>query len=172
MKKGRYANWYSDLEAYRSPFFEPFLDYRFSASPGCCGWDAFKTIVGHNPNRRFGKLTTDKLMVEALENSGIHVIPLSVCKVTNRPSLMNLVNEDHVVLISQMFRKDEGSWVILHGGKIFHNCKDETEYFHPLEFINRPILSAYIVWKEKWAPKQRKLKIEDWRMWFNNERFR
>ena len=170
MKKGRYAQRFSDLTAYRSPFFKPFL---FTAGDdGCCGWDAYITIVGEYPNGKFGKLMTDRNMVGSLRHVGLEVIPLSVCSVTNRPSLMNLVVEDHVLLISQMFRKNEGSWCVLHKGRIYHNRKDETEFFHPLEFINRPILSAYIIWKKEWALKQRKCKIKDWQMWLDTSNFR
>lgn len=115
---------------------------------------------------------TDRKMVDALKHTGLEVVPLSVCSVTNRPSLMNLVVEDHVLLISQMFRKNEGSWCVLHKGNIYHNRKNETAFFHPLEFINRPILSAYIVWKKEWAPKAKKYKkIQDWPMWFDTRGF-
>src|SRR5574343_507700 len=141
MKRGRYANCYSDLSAYRSPLFKPYL--KVVRDDGCCGWDAFITITGKYPKKKFGKLTTDKKMIDALVGEGLDVVPLSVCSVTNRPNLGNLVTEKHVLLISQMFRKNEGSWCVLHKGKIYHNRKDETEFFHPLEFINRPILSAY-----------------------------
>lgn len=100
-------------------------------------------------------------MVDSLIEEGLDVIPLSVCSVTNRPNLGNLVTEKHVLLISQMFRKNEGSWCVLHKGKIYHNRKDETEFFHSLEFINRPILSAYVIWKKEWAGKEKKFNPYD-----------
>lgn len=147
---GRYAGGIN-LASYRSPFFEPYLN----GSTHCCGWDAYRTILGKNPPKNFGNLSTDRQMVGALRTSGIEVIPLTVCTVTNRLELFNLVLESHVLLISQMFRKNEGSWCVLHGGRIFHNCEDETNSFHMLEFINRPILTAYILWTKKWERKMR-----------------
>lgn len=160
MKKGRYEKKSSDFSSYRSPFFKPTLN----CQTHCCGWDAFRTITGEPPKSRFGNLTTDKHMVGALREKGVTVIPLTVSSVTNRPDLDNLVFENHVVLISQMFKKNEGSWCILYKRKIYHNCHNETEFFHMLEFLNRPILSAYILWKKEWGykpEKNRKSKKEE-----------
>lgn len=150
MKMGRYVGG-MNLAAYRSPFFKPYLD----DSTHCCGWDAYRTLLGTDPPRKFGNLSTDRQMVGSLRASGIEVIPLTVCAATNRYEVFNLVLESHVLLISQMFRKNEGSWCVLHGGRIFHNCEDETSSFHMLEFINRPILTAYILWMKKWEEKRR-----------------
>jgi hypothetical protein len=154
MKRGRYCERYKDFDEYRSPFFKP-ADVRPSNS---CGWDTFLLITGKYPIGKFGQLTTDKKMVMALEKEGVTVIPLSICSVTNRYDLRNLVSEEHVVLISQMFRKNEGSWCVLHNGEIYHNCTKETDFFHMLEFINRPILTAYILWKKDWSLKPARLR--------------
>lgn len=160
MKEGRYVSRLTDYNTYRSSFFVPYQ----GVATHCCGWDAFRTIAWDSPPRKFGNLTMDNQMVGALKSSGITVIPLSVCSVTNRISLDNLITEKHVVLISQMFKRNEGSWCVLYDGKIYHNCEDETEFFHPLEFINRPILSAYLVWDRKWTRKSKRYLAEQRRL--------
>ena len=154
MKWGRYDNVKRNFVAYRSPFFVPYTgDSTYS-----CGLDAYRTLTWKDPPRYTSRLSTDRQMVSALRKDGIKVIPLTVCRVTNREILSNLILETHVVLISQMFKKNEGSWCVLYDGRIYHNCSDETDSFRMLEFINRPILSAYILWRKKWAVKPRNKK--------------
>jgi len=54
----------------------------------------------------------------------------------------------HVLLISQLFRPDEGTWSVMYGDFAYHNF--EAYALSSLALLNRPIMSAHLVIHPKW----------------------
>ena len=55
---------------------------------------------------------------------------------------------DHVLLISQLFRREEGTWGIVFGDFYFHNFGIYS--LSTLSLLKKPLLSAYMVIHPKW----------------------
>jgi hypothetical protein len=58
------------------------------------------------------------------------------------------IGADHVLLVSQLFRRGEGTWGVVFEDFFYHNF--QTHVLSSLAFLNRPILSAYVVFHPKW----------------------
>jgi hypothetical protein len=52
------------------------------------------------------------------------------------------------VLISQLFRRYEATWGVIHGNAFYHNF--QIFELSALAFLNKPILSAYLVVHPRW----------------------
>ncbi len=61
------------------------------------------------------------------------------------------IGSDHVLLISQLFRREEGTWGVVFGDFYYHNFSAYD--LSTLSFLNKPILSAYLVAHPKWRIK-------------------
>ncbi len=58
------------------------------------------------------------------------------------------IGPGHVLLVSQWFRPDEGTWGVVYGDFYYHNF--EAYLLSSLAFLNKPIMSAYLVIHPKW----------------------
>jgi hypothetical protein len=56
------------------------------------------------------------------------------------------------VLISQLFRPNEGTWGVIFNWTYYHNFPSYA--LDALSFLNKPILSAYLVAHPKWQRYQ------------------
>jgi hypothetical protein len=71
---------------------------------------------------------------------------MSVCGAKNR------LGSDHVLLLSQLFTSLEGTWGVIHGNAYYHNF--DMYELSALAFVNKPILSAYVVVHPAWRLTQ------------------
>ena len=155
LQRGRYTSKSINLERYIAPVFRPALFKTSAFSSNSCGQNALAIVTGLKPSS-FPKKEhySDNLMVSILRKLGYTIIPLTVAMLTNNEDfLVNRIKKHHVLLVSQMMLKNEGSWCVTYGGVLFHNF--EIDSVQPLEFINRPIMSAYIVFHTKWNRSRR-----------------
>ena len=159
LELGRYTrrNWDLDFDKYTAQLFDinpPGLRRHCIDS---CGEHAVWTLThkgfSEEERQRYGWVLTRNQMVRLLRKRGLTVIPLSVCDVTNRRfAFDNPIKHRHVVLICQLMHRGEASWGILYGNKYCHN--NFWEEPQVLEFVNRPIIAAYLVWHKTWTMDQ------------------
>jgi hypothetical protein len=161
MVAGFYTKYPIDFKPYRVPFFQ--FNHNYGYRGQGCGAGALSIITGHSPFHIHYNICkrnhfSDVKMVRYLRQEGYTVIPVTQCAVT-RLGGMNHIKPDHVLLVSQLMMKNEGSWIVVNNGKLAHNF--DIVPLSPLEFINRPILSAYIVFHPKWKVKPKREKYVD-----------
>jgi len=61
------------------------------------------------------------------------------------------IGSDHVILICQLYRRNEATWGVVHAGAYYHNFS--IYLLSTLSFLNKPIVSAYLVCHPKWRVK-------------------
>ena len=148
------------LERFTAPRFRPCLldsladRVHFVTTHGC-GRSAFKMLTGNLPNPRFGKLTTGSDMTKALREAGCIVEPLTYARVSDGHAgqIENVVGKHHVLLISSLMFRGTGSWQLLHRHRFYHNF-EYVKNLPALEFINRPTLQVFVVFKPEWGPSR------------------
>lgn len=120
-----------------------------------CGATAAATLTGHNPYSIFKNVNKQrasfsvKLMCDYLRSQKFDVIPLTVADVTNSLFVENKIDINHLLLVRQMYRKNDASWVIIVGLEyILHNF--EIQKLKADEFIQRPLLDAFLLFKKSW----------------------
>ncbi len=69
-----------------------------------------------------------------------------MCRVSYRG--VNAITKNHVLLVSQLYKYNEASWVVIHKNKVCHNF--DVFPLNPMELFNRPTLSVYVVWRDDW----------------------
>ena len=102
---------------------------------------------GHWPTRT---------MLKFLKMVGCEVTPITLGNVVHSQSVKTgkrLLSERNVILIEQGCFKEESTWAVLFNGKISHS--GELEDIEPMEFINWPILQAYLVTHKAWKNEDR-----------------
>ena len=78
-------------------------------------------------------------MLRFLRERGFSLHKITTDLVINGGRITNA----HVVLISQLLRKGEGTWGVLFGGIFWHNF--DIYAVNGLSLLNQPLLTAYIV---------------------------
>lgn len=148
LKAGKYQN-NINFSDYKVTKFNPYLFDR-SWSYGC-GRTALSTLTGVAPYKFVEqKNYTDKYMIRELVDRNFVVLPITNADVTQTPQfIVSHIKESHVILASQLAIKGEGTWSAYYGGYSFHNFA--VEELKPLEFLNRPLLSAYVIFHSKWS---------------------
>lgn len=158
MQTGYYDGPLIDFSTYKSPKFKFNFDWKGLFFSYGCGANAISSITGETLRdiaeaNHFQKHYSDRFMVNYLKKSGHTVIPLTLCAMTQGHTdhilIKNKISRYHVLLISQLFLENEASWIVAHKGKLVHNF--DKHFLYPLEFINRPILTAYVVHHKKWS---------------------
>jgi hypothetical protein len=126
---------------------------------GSCGSMALATLTGIAPHKvakalpKRAKYWTDKAISRFLKSKGFKMIPVTVCDVTSHAvTIQNPIKPYHVLLVSQLMLKNEGSWSVVHRNKIYHNFDELT--LDPLEFINHPTMTVYAIWHKKWQMRR------------------
>jgi hypothetical protein len=71
---------------------------------------------------------------------------MSVCGAKNR------LGSDHVLLVSQLLTSLEGTWGVIHRNAYYHNF--DMYELSALAFVNKPILSVYVVVHPVWRLTQ------------------
>ena len=118
-----------------------------------CGASAISLLTGINPYKTLQLFKgyshfPDSLMVRALEMNKVKVLKLTQSNLTNNTIPTYNIEKNHVVLLSCLMMKKEATWVVLWNNFLFHNF--EVSQISRLEFLNFPILSAYLLKKKEW----------------------
>jgi hypothetical protein len=138
-----------DFSPFAASFFAPHL---FSGSVRTqlgCGASALALITGVPPEvisaRNGGAHYSDRFMTRFLHAQKCRTLRLTPRRVVAAGSK---VRSEHVLLISQWFRRGEGTWGVVYQGFFYHNFEQYT--LSSLAFLNKPIMSAYLVIHPKW----------------------
>lgn len=120
-----------------------------------CGATLLSLLTGENPlyiknnNEYNPNEWTDKFLINYLRRRKFRVVQLASLEVTNFDSYENPIKLDHVIIVSQIFNRKDSSWSCIYNGRIYHNFVISN--FDNYEFLNRPILTAYLVWHKDWS---------------------
>ncbi len=153
MDKGSYTGRRVDFTKFAASFFNPYLFAGFRRSNLGCGASALALLTGVAPEviaaKNGSAHYSDRFMVRSLRIHGFSVLRLTLCNVSAAQS--NLGRE-HVILLSQLIRKNEGTWGVVFGGAYYHNFDIYT--LETLSFLNKPVLSAYLLIHRMWRPNE------------------
>ncbi|HEV2328653.1 MAG TPA: hypothetical protein VGY56_07700 [Verrucomicrobiae bacterium] len=154
MEKGTYTGRRVDFGRYATAVFNPFLfscDIRGNRG---CGATTLALLTGVSPDRiarlnHYQPHFADEFIVGFLRRRGFTVLPLTQCNVSASDSQLSA---SHVVLLSQLFRKNEATWGVIFDGIYYHNFDIYT--LDSMSFLSKPILSAYLISSPLWRLDQ------------------
>lgn len=139
----------ADFEPFAASFFAPHLYTGIGRAGVGCGAGALALITGVPPEKvaaeHVGNHYADSFMVRFLNRRGYRVLSLTPFSIVGAHSK---IGTDHVVLISQLFRRYEATWGVIFGNTYYHNF--DSYSLSGLAFLNKPILSAYLVVHPTW----------------------
>ena len=154
MEKGKYGQNNIDFKKYEmSRVNLSFWSDNYASIWGC-GPSAASLLTGINP-QEISKLNHDKrhfpdsLMVKFLTEHNFQVTKLTIANMTNSEFVENNLNTKHLLLLSQMYAKNMATWVVLLKLKFIVHLYDIQRLLAD-EFISRPILSGYLLYKKSW----------------------
>lgn len=155
MKIGYYKKNPTDFRKYRVSRFSPHL-YDMMVRPyDTCGTAVLSTITGESPIKvekhlpRGQRHWTDTALTNYLKQKGYIVKKVTKCDVTGDPTFVQYpITDQHVVITTKLVCKNEGTWTLTYNGAEYHNF--EVYKMNPLEYLNNPIMSAYVVYHRKW----------------------
>ena len=114
-----------------------------------CGACALALLTGAAPEviakKNRGAHYSDRFMVRFLRDRRFGVLQLTLC---NLSAATPKIGTAHVLLLSQLFRQNEGTWGVIFNWTYYHNFQSYS--LDALSFLNKPILSAYLVVHPKW----------------------
>lgn len=145
MLRGSYNGRRVDFSSYAVPCFTPHLFCgAFRRSRGC-GAAALALLTGVPPEvcaerNRFRAHYSDTFMTRFLRGRLFRVQRLTLCNLSQAKSD---IDQNHVLLISQLVMRNTGTWGVLHDGLYYHGF--QTYWADALSCINKPLLSAYLV---------------------------
>jgi len=147
--KGTYNGRRVDFNLYAASCFIPHLFTDPKRERLGCGACTLALLTGARPESiaaKNGKAHySDEFMVGFLRTRGFQTLRLTMCNLSARSSKLGRA---HVILTSQLFRRNEGTWGVIHGDVYYHNFS-----FYALErlaFLNQPLLSAFLVVHPRW----------------------
>lgn len=150
IEAGFYSRRPANLADFVTTFFAPCLFHDERRAGVGCGATALALLTGVTPaiiameNR--SKHYRDKFMTRFLRRQHYRVLKLTMCTISTAKTE---INNGHVVLLSQLFRKNEATWGVIHNGLYFHNFVIYS--LDSLSMLNKPVLSAYVVVHERWT---------------------
>ena len=121
-----------------------------------CGANALAMLTGDNPwlireNNLYNDNYSDEFMLKYLRCNKIKCIKLTKCNLTNRKNdnvIACNITDKHVVLMSQLIKKAEATWVVNFAGLSWHNYSASTVSY--LDMISHPVVSAYVLFSPDW----------------------
>lgn len=151
MDKGNYTGRRIEFTRYAASVFQPHLFAGYERARMGCGSTALALLTGEPPEKIAAKNGrahhSDEFMLRFLRRLGFRVLQLTLCNVSETTSIVGAAN---VILLSQLFRKAEATWGVIFNGFYFHNF--DIYSLETLSFINKPIVSAYLVFHPRWRP--------------------
>jgi hypothetical protein len=138
-----------DFAPFAASFFAPHLFSGSVRSQLGCGASALALITGVPPEiisaRNGGTHYSDRFMTWFLRMRNFRTLRLTPRLVTGARTKIGV---SHVLLVSQLFRPREGTWGVIYADFYYHNF--EAYALSSLAFLNKPIMSAYLVIHPKW----------------------
>ena len=162
MLKGRYQK-RVDYTHLHASLFNPALYCPTIYGKAGCGATALSLITGEHPfdardlNKRCNHYP-DRFMLKYLKDRSYTVIPITERGVTSCDSDNYPITSSHIILASQLMIKHEASWVVYHRNIGYHNFIPGN--IMSLDFINKPILTAYIIYHPRFDATRRKALIK------------
>jgi hypothetical protein len=154
MDKGSYRGPKADFSQYAVSCFTPHLFYPPDQQKVGCGPSALALLTGVPPERiirqRRQKHYSDRFMVAFLRRHGLRVLKLTQCLVSQNDT--SSIGGNHVILLSQLFSRNEGTWGVTFGSLYYHNFHAYS--LDELSLLNKPVLSAYLVCDTQFRLKQ------------------
>jgi hypothetical protein len=155
MEVGKYDKNKIDFRQYYVTKFNPHL-FDIDKHPySTCGSAVLSLLTGESPTKVEKSLPkgsddwTDKPLINYLINRGYEVKKVTQCDVTEHPTVVEYpIKNEHVLIVSKLVCRDEGTWTVVHNQFEYHNF--EINMLKPLEYLNNPIMSAYVVFHKKW----------------------
>ena len=154
MQPGKYKIIKTNFQKYKVRKFIPHLFFSQHVEHIGCGPCTISLLTGVHPIKILDRIrsnhTSDEKMRRLLREHGISSRLITKCEMTNDEAVVeHQITSQHVILISQLMRKNEGSWGVLYDGILYHNMRPCS--WGVLELLNRPVLSAYVLYKKEWA---------------------
>jgi hypothetical protein len=138
-----------DFSRYATACFNPFLFSSSENASGGCGASALGLLTGIRPAnfipKNGVKHYSDSYMLFCLRHHGFQVFRLTQCNLSHATCG---ISDRHVLLLSQLYRKNEATWIVLFNSICYHNF--DAYSLESLSFINKPLLSAYVLYHPKW----------------------
>jgi hypothetical protein len=138
-----------DFSPFAASFFAPHLFSGAARSQLGCGASALALVTGVAPeiisSQNGGSHFSDRFMVGFLRVRNFRTLRLTPRMITGARTK---IGSNHVLLVSQWFRSDEGTWGVVYENFYYHNF--EAYVLSSLAFLNRPIMSAYLIIHPKW----------------------
>ena len=114
-----------------------------------CGACALALLTGTPPAmiaaRNGDTHYPDKFMVRFLRQYQFDVLKLTLCNLSMTKSE---ISNEHVLLVSQLFAKNEATWGVIFQGMFYHGFRSYK--LDSISFLNKPVLSAYVVVHPRW----------------------
>lgn len=148
MRNGTYRKRQINFKKFETERFVPFL-FEFATYAGFgCGVTTLALLTGVSPVAIYKRLgdghVSDDRMVHFLRAYGFSVAEVTKADVSFNQFYNDYIKSTHVLLFSQLLLRGEATWAVIHDSCIFHNF--ETRRIKSLEFLNRPLLTVYLVW--------------------------
>jgi hypothetical protein len=147
--KGRYKGRRVDFTPYAVSLFTPHLYFKHEQAG--CGATALALLTGvpslmvRAANK--GKPHySDSFMISFLRKRKFRIRKLTLCDVSHA---VKPVGFNYVLLLSQLVAKNECTWVVIYRGVCWHNC--DTYFLDAQGLLNKPAISAYLVWHPRWG---------------------
>ena len=150
MEKGSYIGRRVDFAKYATSCFTPHLFARTTRMG--CGACALALLTGVPPEVIVRKNNSphysDEFVVRFLRKREFSVLPLTLCNVsTSKSPIANF----HVLLLSQLITRNEATWLVLHNELCYHGFDVYNATI--LSFVNKPVLTAYLLVHPKWRER-------------------
>lgn len=150
MEKGSYKGRLVDIPRFKASRFNPYFFLGPLDSRCGCGASALALLTGISPAQILVENNSvhfpDEFMLRFLRRHGCTVQELTQCNVSASDSK---IGPDHIVLLSQLFRRNEATWGVIFSGVVYvHNFA----FYHldNLSLLNKPVLSAHLVIHPHW----------------------
>lgn len=155
MERGFYTDEKINFDSFIINKFIPYIYDPYIHSSVSCGCSTLALLTGISPfilsvlNKNKNH-TSDKFMLDILKSNGFKIAKLTQCSVSNNTSrvLQNSIKYYHVLLVSQLVLKNEATWSVINDQYIYHNFL--VNLLKPLEFLNRPPITAYLLFHKKY----------------------
>jgi hypothetical protein len=138
-----------DFSGYAASCFNPFLFSSAVHSQTGCGASALGLLTGIPPAnfavKNQDQHYPDAFMLRCLRRHGFRILRLTQCNLSQNTAG---VHARHVLLLSQLIRENEATWIVLFNGVCYHNF--DVYSLDSLSFINKPLVSAYVVIHTRW----------------------
>lgn len=155
MKRGSYSK-KVDFDTFKVRKFRPHIFGGPGDSGFGCGASAISLLTGMPP-RSIPKPKrgnwTEKYVLKYLHAKKFNIVELTMRNVTGFEYLSYPVSTSHVTLLRLKFIRGEASWAVTYNKTIYHNF--EIVPMKPYEFLNHPIMAAYLVKHPKWAVQKK-----------------